>query len=99
MSSLSTSQSGSATVTRVNASDTAQTALQRNGNREGLMIYNDSDANLLVHFGGTASTTEFSVKLSAGGYYESGLTVYQGALSLVWDAAGTGAALITELEV
>lgn len=102
MPNYSRTQSGSATVTRVSVTNQLQTPVAANDNREGLMIFNDSDRTLLVSFGSTVSSTNFSLKIPAGGYYESGATVYTGAVHITWidpNIDGTGAALITEMEV
>lgn len=96
---LSKTQSGSANVSSASISTTAQVAVERNDNREGLIIFNDSDQTLLVGFGDTVDADTFTLKLLAGGYYESGATVYVGPVRLVWSTTGTGQALITELEV
>ena len=61
-------------------------------------IYNDSTATLYVKLGTAASTTSFTIKLEAGGYYELPAPVYDGAVQGIWSAA-TGAARLTEVTV
>lgn len=87
-----------ATVSSSSASTTSAELLASNADREGGMIYNDSNRPLYIKLGGAASTSSFSVKVGAMGYFEipSGFT---GSLHGVWDdAAASGAARCTELE-
>lgn len=69
--------------------------LASNANRLGATIYNDSTVNLYVRLGSTASTSNFTVKLAPGDYYEVPFN-YTGAIDGIWDSA-TGNARITEL--
>jgi len=71
--------------------------LASNSNRLGATIFNDSTADLylLLGSGANASTTNFSVKVAAGGYYEVPFN-YTGAIDGVWGAAGSGNARVTE---
>jgi len=87
-----------ATVSSSSASTTSAELLASNADREGGMIYNDSNRPLYLKLGGSASTASFSVKVGAMGYFEipSGFT---GSIHGVWDdAAASGAARCTELE-
>lgn len=56
---------------------------------------NNSTANLYVELGATATTSAFTARVSAGGYYEVPFT-YTAAISGIWDAAN-GSALLREL--
>jgi hypothetical protein len=87
-----------ATPTQSSVNDTASstTLLAANSNRLGATIYNDSDQALYVKLGGTASTSSFSCKVAAGGYYEVPFH-YTGVIDGIWAADSTGAARITEL--
>lgn len=70
------------------------------GDREGLMIWNDSTADLYLLFGtGTASSTDYSFKMEPGDFYEMGNSViYQGAIQGRWSAVdASGKARVTEL--
>lgn len=87
-----------AAVSSSSCSTTSAEFLASNADREGGMIYNDSNRPLFLKLGGSASTSSFSVKVGAMGYFEipSGFT---GAVHGVWgDADATGAARCTELE-
>lgn len=87
-----------ATVSSSSASTTSAELLASNADREGGMVYNDSNRPLYIKLGGAASTSSFSVKVGAMGYFEipAGFT---GSLHGVWDdAAASGAARCTELE-
>ena len=85
-----------ATLTNV-AQNAASVTLQAfNYERNGLVIFNDSTANLFIKFGITASATSFTYKVLAGGTLELPAPVYSGRVDGIWDAAGAGAARVTE---
>lgn len=91
-------RAATATITSVNDSATNATLLSANANRLGATIYNDSDQALYVKLGTTATATDFTVKLAAGGYFElPGPTVYSGRIDGIWASDSTGAARVTEL--
>lgn len=90
-----------ASVARVAALTTSATVLAANLQRTGAKFMNDSNAMCYVLEGsGTASSTNFSVKLAPndangiGGYYETPFG-FTGAVQAVWTAA-TGALAVTE---
>jgi hypothetical protein len=78
----------------VAASITSVTLLAANSVRKGAAIWNNSTANLYLEFGAAAATNAFTVRLSAGGYYEIPFT-YTGQISGIWDSAN-GVALVRE---
>lgn len=83
------------TQSSVAASATNVTLLAANANRLGATIYNDSSVNLFLKLGATASSTSFTCKIAAAGYYEIPFA-YTGIIDGLWDSA-TGNARITEL--
>ena len=85
-----------AVVTSVAASVSSVTLLAANTGRRGGTFYNDSSATLYLKFGASASSTDFTVPLIAGAYYEMPWPVYTGLVAGVW-ASATGAARVTEL--
>jgi len=88
----------SAAVSSSSASTSSAELLAANADREGAMVYNDSNRPLYIKLGASASTSSFSVKVGAMGYFEvpAGFT---GAVHGVWgDADASGAARCTELE-
>lgn len=93
---LANLRSGTGTKTSVNSGASSVTILASNANRKGATITN-TDANTLYLdlSGGTASSTSFSVPLAAGGYYGVPFG-YTGAITGIWAADGSGAALVTE---
>ena len=95
---IARSESHSTNFFNVSLSTEIQTPLVSNDNREGILIFNDADQDLLVSFTDTVSEDEYTFKILPGGYYESGSVTYMGAVHLVWVASGTGKALVTELE-
>lgn len=86
-----------AAVTSVAASTSAVTVLASNTGRKGAMFFNDSSAAMYLKLGSGASTSSFTVKIAADGYYElpEG-AVYTGAVTAVW-ASATGNVRVTEL--
>lgn len=92
------SSADAATLTQVNSSNTSQTILASNANRIGALIFNTDANNLYLAFTASAATTSaFTVKIAAGGYYEFPQPVYRGQVTGIWDVDGSGAAVITEL--
>lgn len=80
----------------VNAAAASTLLSAEDKTRLGLSIYNDSAADLYVLFGpagSVASTSNFSVKVLSGGYYEVP-TGYVGPVYGIWSSA-VGAARLT----
>jgi len=89
--------SGTATLSNVNDSASNIQLSAANPNREGWFVYNDSTVALYVSFGVSASTTSFTVKIAAQGFYEMPMPIYTGIINGIWDSNASGAARITEL--
>jgi hypothetical protein len=86
-----------AAVTAVASAATNTTLKAANTARIGLTIYN-SDANALyVKMGATATTSDFSVVIPSGGYWEMPQPCYRGIVDGIWAADGSGSAHVTEL--
>lgn len=84
---------GEASVTNF-TSTTSATLKASNSNRRLLAIYNEGAGNLHILYGsGTASTTNYSVRLSTGDYLE--VDKYTGQLTAIF--ASTGTARVTEI--
>jgi len=86
-----------ATVSSVSASVTSVTILSATDTRAGASIFNDTTNStnvLYVKMGTTASTTDFSVKINAGGYFEVPYG-YNGRIDGIW-AVAAGSARVTE---
>ena len=95
----SAERSATANRTDVARNAASTTILASNTSRNGATVFNDTNANLFIRFGAAAaSTTDFTVKLSAGSYYEVPFN-FTGALTGIWASAGTGAARVTEILV
>lgn len=79
------------------ASATANTVLlAANTNRQSAAVYNDSTAILYLALGAAnASTSDYTVQVQAGGYYEVPVK-YTGDIKGIW-AAANGFARVTEL--
>lgn len=82
-------------VTSVAAATSSTTLLALNAQRRGATIHNDSTAILYLKLGATASTSSFTVKIAADGYYEVPFG-YTGVIDGIW-AAANGNARVTEL--
>lgn len=82
--------------TSVNSGTGSVTILASNAARKGATITN-TDANVLYLdlSGGTASSTSYSVPVSSAGFYTVPFG-YTGAITGIWAADGSGAALVTE---
>lgn len=83
-------------ITRVNSSVTSQTLLSANTSRKGLLFYNDSNAQQFIKFGATASTTDFTVRLTGQSFYEVQTPVYGGQIDVI-SSSTNGAIQVTEL--
>lgn len=94
---LRTAPWGAATATLANvaASASSVTLQASNTSRLGWMFVNDSTSAVYVKFGSAASTTSYTVKVAAGGYYELPFG-YNGIITGIWDSA-TGNARVTEI--
>jgi hypothetical protein len=58
------------------------------------LIYNDAAGALFVKFGATATSTDFTVKIPAGGLFELPAPTYMGILTGILDT-GSGNAQVT----
>lgn len=87
---------GTGTQSTVNSANTSTTLLAANTARYGFTIVN-TDANALkVLLGsGTASATNYTFEISPG--VSRSVTGYSGIVKGIWDADGSGAAIITEI--
>lgn len=82
-------------VTSVASSASNVTILASNASRLGATIYNDSNQELYLKLGATASTTSFTVKMNKDDYYEIPFG-YTGVIHGIWTSAN-GFARITEI--
>jgi hypothetical protein len=86
-----------ATRSSVTAADSDTLVLAANADRRGATIYNESTAVLYLALGeAAASATDYTVQVTASGYYEVPFG-YSGQIRGIW-AAVNGAARVTELE-
>ena len=89
--------STTATLSNVASSATSVTILAANANRKGASFFNDSTAILyLALTSSAASTTNYTVQIPAGAYYELEPAAYTGQLTGIW-ASANGNARVTEL--
>lgn len=86
---------GSATVATVDQNASSVTVLAANAARRGFVIYNDSEAGLVLKFGTAASLTDFTRALPPRTSWERH-GGYTGVITGIWDAAGAGKARVTE---
>lgn len=84
-----------ATVSRVATSTTTAALFAAAGTRiRGRTIFNESSVVLYVKFGATASATDYTVQIGAGGYFELPVDTYGGVVHGIL-ASGTGSAQCT----
>jgi hypothetical protein len=88
---------GTGAVTPVAYSASNQTALSSNANRKGAKFFNNTDGDAYVKLAATATTSDFSVKISAGGYYNLEVPVYTGIIDVIFANGTAGNLLVTEL--
>lgn len=84
-------------VTSVVSAATSTSILASNVNRRMAIMVNDSDKNVYVKLGATASTTSFSYKLAPGQTLELSMPVYTGAIDAIWETSPTGSMRVTEI--
>lgn len=90
------SPASASTLTNITGSATSVTVVPANANRRRVMLTNDSNQDLYLKFGATASITSYTVKIPAKGYFEFPDPIYTGIVDGIWSAAN-GAARVTEL--
>lgn len=84
-------------LTSVASSGTSVVLLAANSVRTGAYFYNDSTAILYLALAATASTTAYTVQVSAQGFFEvPTLPGWLGVISGIW-ASANGSVRITEL--
>lgn len=84
-------------VTEVNASPGSTLLLAANATRKSFLVYNASDANLMLKLGTTVSRNSFTTVVPPGATWQPPSHVnYQGDVSALWETP-TGVALVTEL--
>jgi hypothetical protein len=84
-------------VTSVVSAAVSTSILASNANRRMAIMTNDTDKNVYVKLGATASTTSFSYKLTPGQTLELPIPMYTGAIDAIWDASPTGSMRVTEI--
>lgn len=85
--------SSSASMIAIAASGSSQTALASSASRKGAQFYLDtaSSASCLLKFGATASASDFTVRIEAGGSYTlPGPNVYTGQIDVIWESVVAG---------
>jgi hypothetical protein len=88
-------KNATSTLSNVAAAAADTRLLNSNVNRSGAMIFNDSTSVMFLNLGGVASSTSFTVRMTARAYYEVPFG-YTGDINGRWVTA-TGAARVTEI--
>lgn len=86
-----------ATLANKNYSGSNQTLAAANAARLGLLVFNDTDGALFLKYGATATTSSFTVKIAAGGYWEMPTPLWAGIVDGIGTGGSTGATRVTEL--
>lgn len=82
---------------RVAASDTAVELLPENPARALFTVFNAGGTNMYLLYGpGTVSSTNFVVRIAAGGYFESPQPCTRGRVTAIWDATASESAFVVE---
>lgn len=84
-----------AALSAVPASTSSVQVLPSNPNRNGLIVYNNSNASCFLAFAASSSTGLFSELLDPGSTYEMPEPIYTGVISAIWTAAN-GQLQVTE---
>ena len=82
-------------ITSVPSSLSSTVLIDKNENRKGFVIFNDSTADLYLSLSESSSTQLYTAKLNAEDYWETPYG-YSGIASGVWSAVN-GNALVTEI--
>lgn len=90
-----------ATVTSVSAAVSAVTLfapvdVERYADSAARFVFNDSAADLYLKYGAGASSSSFTVKVPAFGFWEAPTPAFDGLITGVWSSA-SGAARCTEV--
>lgn len=86
-----------ATITTVARNAASVTVLAANASRKGLLLHNDTAAICYVSYAATSTTTTYTFRLTANGFYEMQLPVYTGVISVIWGSGGALNLNVTEL--
>lgn len=93
-------QPAAATITKDTVTNAAAVSLlTANAARKGAILWNDGPADLLVSFGGTASASDYSLKIpggASGSFYELKFPAYTGSVSAILAALGSQTVRVTE---
>lgn len=94
---IAQNKSATATVGTLASSGTSATLLAQNTSRKGLIVQNIDDGDLCLKYGATATGSDFTVKITSGGYWEMPYPIYTGRIDAIWTSPGSGNAHYTEL--
>ncbi len=84
-------------VTSVASSTSVVQLVALNSARRAFYAYNNATTDLYLKFGMGASSSSYSLILSAKGFYEMPTPIYPGIITGVWAGSPTGAVSLTEL--
>jgi hypothetical protein len=89
---------GAPAITRVSQNAASVMLVAANGTRGYTVIHNESDSNLKIKYGTTASATSYTYKIRPDETWEMPSDYhYEGQIDGIWDAAGGGAAQVTDM--
>lgn len=91
-----TNKASTSAVTSVAQSTSNTVLLSSNQNRVFASVYNNSGQKMFIRLGIGASNTVYSIQLMPNSYWEVPQD-WQGEIDAVWNGAGGGNALVTEL--
>lgn len=85
-----------ASATVVNLFSAVGTGSSSGSDAVNRIVHNDSAAILYLAYGAAATTTDFTAKIPADGYWEAPAPVFDGLITGIWSSA-TGSARCTEV--
>lgn len=86
----------SAALSAIPASITSVPVVVANPNRQGLILYNNSNSICVIAYAAVASESLFTELLEPGSTYNMDAPIYKGIVSAIWESAN-GFLQVTEL--
>ena len=78
-----------ATLTNTGGTTTGVALFADAGHSSGRVIWNDSAGVMYVQYGGSVSTTAYTVQVASQAAYAFPVPVYAGTVTALWATAGT----------
>jgi hypothetical protein len=87
-----------ATTTNLGATVAVQTVAALNANRLGLYVFNEVESGFMyLRYGANASAASYSIRISAGGFWEMPQPIFTGQITAAFSVSTTTSAKVTEV--